>query len=312
MPHLQGEKGGVRRTWARACVARMPARALALALALAGPAAFAQLGGPPNADDSPLRKFEKGAQPAPSQPAPSKPASSQPASSGPSGQNSGSGDSNEHDDSWLGDLLGFLFSPSGGSSGGSNSGGDDAAAPGFLAVPTDRTIARLDPRTDITVRRDDGDILIPYARYDFGYQQLSSGIRGYDNRLEAGYGPFSFLFEDYRLYDQNYGAALTIERYLMQYRVSVNRSSEIDFGVGQTDLMGAGYTSLGTLSVAGRFMLLDNLMLEVRPAWARTVHDYDGALVLTQPYWSLKAGYRTMTSPGGVLQGPYLGFAVHY
>jgi hypothetical protein len=296
MPHQQGEKGGAGRRPAHARLA------WALALALASTVACAQAGGPPNTDESPLRKFEKGAQTQ---------SGSQPAASQPPGQTAGSGGSNDQHDDWLGDFLDFLFSPSGGSSG-SNASGDDAPAPGFLAVPTDLTMARLNPRTDITLRRDDGDILIPYARYDFGYQQLSAGIRGYDNRFEAGFGVFSFLFEDYRLYDQNYGAALTLERYLMQYRVSVNRRSELDFGVGQTDLMGAGYTSLDTLSVAGRFMLLDNVLLEVRPVWARTVHDYDAALMLTQPYWSLKAGYRTMTSPGGTLQGPYLGFALHY
>ncbi len=313
MPHIGGGKGGARARLLPACVT------LLLALGLASPAAWC------DANDSPLRKFEKGAQPPPS-----------PAPSQSSGQNSSSGDSNEHHDDWLSDLLDFLFSPgdghasgnsasgnsasgdsasgdsASGDSGAGGSGSDDPPIHTFLDRPTNLTMARLDPRTDISVRRDDGDILIPYARYDFGYQTLSAGIYGYDNRLEAGFGAFGVQFEDYRLYDRNFGIGLTLDRYLLQYRISVNRRSEFDFGIGQTDLMGATLTQLRTVSVTGRIMLVDNLMLEVRPAWARTVQDYDGALVLTLPYWSLKAGYRSMTSPGGTLQGPYIGFALHY
>jgi hypothetical protein len=296
MPHIGGGKGGAGTRLAPACVT------LLLALGLASPAAWC------DANDSPLRKFEKGAQPPASQPAPAQPA----------GQNAGSGDSNEHHDDWLGDVLDFLFSSPRSSDSAQNAGrsvsggGGQAAAPSILDIPADLTMARLDPRTDITVRRDEGDILIPYARYDFGYQTLSAGIHGYDNRLEAGFGVVSVLFEDYRLYDRNFGVGLTVDRYLLQYRISVNRRSEFDFGIGQTDLMGATLTQLGTVSVTGRIMLVDNLLLELRPAWARTVQDYDGALVLTLPYWSLKAGYRSMTSPGGTLQGPYIGFALHY
>ncbi len=282
--------------------------AFALPLMLASPAGYCQ----PGADDSPLRKFEKGAQPPSNSQSGAQPAP-QPAPQS-SGQQGGSGASNKDDENWLGELLDVLFSPSGGSSDGAQngSGGGNVQMHTFLDIPTERTMDRLDPRADITLRRDDGDVLIPYARYDFGYQEVSSSISGYDNRLEFGFGAASMQVEDYRLYDRKYGAALTIDRYLLQYRVSVNRRSELDFGVGQTELLGASYTALGTVSMAARVILADNLMLELRPTWARTVQDYDAAVALTLPYWSLKAGYRTMTSPGGTLQGPYVGFALHY
>lgn len=292
--HNQGEKGSAGRKVRAAWLA------CALALTLASPAAHCEGGGPPNPDDSPLRKFEKGARPAPS---------SEPAPQAPAPPLSGSPNDGEHDDDWLGDFLDFLFSPSGGSSAG-NASGDDTS-PGLLAAATDLTMARLDPGTDISLRRDEGDALIPYIRYDFAYQNVSSSISGYDNRIELGYGVVSILADDYHLTDGAYGVSLTVDRYLLQYRVSVDRRSEFDFGVGETDLLGANYTRLGTVSIAARFMVADNLMLELRPTWARTVQDYEGAAAYARRGWSLKAGYRSMTSPGGTLRGPFIGFSLY-
>ncbi len=296
MPYTGGGRGSA--GW------RLPAW-LAVALALASPVAHAQ----PDSGDSPLRKFEKGAQP-PGAP----PSAPQPAPSPPAGQQQGSTASADSGDNWFGELLEVLFGDNHASSGNADSGasgGGNTQFHTFLDRPTDLTLERLDARTDITLRRDEGDVLIPYVRYDFAYQQLSSSISGYDNRLELGYGVASLLVEDYRLYDRAYATALTLDRYLLQYRVSLNRRSEFDFGVGETEMLGANYTQLGTVSLAARFILADNLLLEVRPTWARTIQDYEAAIALTQPYWSLKAGYRSMTSPGGTLQGPFIGLALH-
>ena len=292
-----GSRGAGRQLW--------PAGGtLLLALGCASPAAWCA------ADDSPLRKFEKGAQPSATQPAPSLPAPSQ-----PSGQDTRSGDAGDHhDDDWLGDLLNFLFSPSDRSSGSSAGGGEDGDAPEidtFLDRPTILTMARLHPRADAGVRRDEGDALIPYVRYDFAYQHVSSSASGYDNRLELGYGVISVLVDDLHLTDRAYGVSLTVDRYLLQYRVSVDRHREFDFALGETDLLGANYTQLGTVSVAARFMVTNHVMLEFRPTWANTIQDYEGAAAYSQPGWSVKAGYRSVTSPGGTLQGPFIGFSLY-
>lgn len=290
---------------------------VALMLACASAAAWCQ-GGGANPDDSPLRKFENGARPAQDpQPAPASP---------------GSGDSGEHGDSdWLADLLNILFSgkdtQAPGSGGGSSGQGssEDSPAQGpdigdawpdlqfhtFLDRPTSLTMHRLDPQAEAAVRRDDGDILIPYVRYDFAYNHVSSSISGVDNRLELGWGVIGILADEYYLTDSAYGVSLTMDRYLLQYRLSINRRGELDLGVGETDLLGANYTQLGTVSVAARFIAAEHLMVEFRPTWANTIQDYEGAVAYTRSGWSLKAGYRSMTSPGGTLQGPFVGFALH-
>lgn len=298
---------------------------VALALAFASPAVWCA-GEEPNSDDSPLRKFEKGAHPAPNP---------QPAE-----QPSSSGDSEKHhgdDDNWLGDLLGDMLSglfssnhsqtPSqaGGSTDGAdgtnsteNTGGEDIGTwwsnfeiHTFLDRPTYLTMQRMDSEADDTVRRNDGDVLIPYVRYDFSYHHVSSSISGIDNRIEVGYGVIGILADNYLLNDSAYGTSLSVDRYLLQYRLSINKRGELDMGVGETYLMGANSTQFNTVSLAGRIIVDDHLMFEFRPSWTSAIQDYEGAVAYTGSGWSLKSGYRSMTSPGGTLQGPFIGFALH-
>jgi hypothetical protein len=49
--------------------------------------------------------------------------------------------------------------------------------------------------------------------------------------------------------------------------------------------------------------------IELSPAWADGVSDYDIAVLLSQRYGSLKLGYRWLRSPNESLDGPYVGIS---
>lgn len=247
--------------------------------------AFCQSSNPPD-DNSMLQKFEKSVQP----PA-DKPANPQPA---PAPDH----DKNNHKDD-LGDEL----------------------AQDMMDVVVDvvaelgrATTQRLSPKTDISLRRDDGDILIPFVRYDFAYQNISSNIDAHINRLEAGYGSVGLMLENYVLRERIPSNTLTINRQMLLYRMSMNRSVEVDFGLGQSVISGLQRTTLNSLSLPVKVILgeNENIALELRPTWANTMDDYEIALLWVKSFGSLKIGYRSLNSSGATLNGPYAGFAFHY
>lgn len=280
-----------------------------LTLAFASSPAWCQ-GNGANPDDSPLRKFERGARPAQNpQPTPHPPRSAGPDEHGSGGSTDhgyNDPDENHRDDDFFGDLLGDLLSDIlNGLFSHHHSHASSGTGGGI-------TMQQQDPGIDDDVQHEAGDVLMPYVRFDSAYNNVSSSIYGNDNRLEIGYDDISFLADLYYLTDSTYGTSFSVDRYLLQYRLPVKPRGEVDFGVGRTNMYGASFTQLGTLSVAARFIVKDHVMLEFRPSWTHTIQDYEGTVAYTWTGFTLKAGYRSMTSPGGTLQGPFIGFALHY
>lgn len=232
--------------------------------------------------NSVLRKFEKSVQPRPGNPAESSPP--------PAPRNR-----EVHDD--LGDRLANELV---------NTAMDVVADLGEF------TMQRVSPEADAALRRNDGDILIPFVRYDFAYQDVSANIFANSHRLEAGYGPFALLLEDYTFHEQLPADTLTISRQLLLYRMSANRMIEVDFGLGQSIISDAQHTTLNSISLPVRLLVSENVALELRPTWSETMDDYEIALHWGRQFGSVTIGYRTLISPGETLGGPFAGFAVYY
>ncbi len=239
-------------------------------------------------DNSALGQFEKSVQPPPSKPA-----------------DASSREDREHqgDDDFGTSLLRALLSPDDGSNQGSSR---DASPPGISSAQ------RLAADTDPAVRRNDGDILIPYVRYDFFRQSVATNVSANDHRLEAGYGSYAVMLEHYVFREQIPNATLSIDRQMLLLRMSSDRNLEIDIGLGQTVISGAQRTTLGSISLPIKVALNDNVALEFRPTKADTMDDYEAALHWGGQYGSLKIGYRTLVGRGASLSGPFAGFAVYY
>ncbi len=291
-----------------AAVSHNLSEALIVLLAL-GASASAYCQQAPN-DNSPLRRFEKGVQTPSSQPSaqtpsqpstqtyyPPYPQSYQPYDpfAPPGSSNNYQGGRRPPSDDLVGELMGDML-------------GTVIGIAGQMGV---MTMQRLDSGADSAKRREEGDLLVPFLRYDFFRQHAIANIYATDHRLEVGYGPIALLVEKYTFYQQP-NDTLTINRKLFLYRMSPTRNAEIDLGSGESVVSGLQNISLGAFSLPIVIMLGDNVALEFRPTWSHTMDDYEGVVHVGGQFGSLNLGYRYLSTSGAVLNGPFAGFSLYY
>ena len=173
------------------------------------------------------------------------------------------------------------------------------------------TMQRVAPDNLSASRRHDGDALIPFMRYDFGYQRVSSGIDASFNRFEGGYGPFALYLEEYGFHEAAPATVLTVHRQMFLYRVA-GQNTEVDFGFGRSIVTGANRTVMGAFSVRGKFKLTDYASIDFTPVWGNGMGDYELAFRLGRPYGSFTLGYRSLITSGASLNGPFAGFAFYF
>ncbi len=181
----------------------------------------------------------------------------------------------------------------------------------LIAAGGASSMQRIQPGADSLLYRDNGEPLIPFARYDFAYQHVSSGISAHVSRFEGGYGPMGLYLEDYTFNESAPTAALDIKRQMFLYRMSVSQA-EVDIGFGQSVITGTQRTVIKAVSLRGRFMLNDNISIDLMPVWGDGMDDYELALHYGMQYGSLKIGYRSLNSPSATLSGPFAGLAFYY
>jgi len=174
------------------------------------------------------------------------------------------------------------------------------------------TFQRLTSEADDSVRREPGDILIPFVRYDFFRQSVNASIYANDNRIEAGFGPIAVLLEEYIFHNRATGSGLTIDRQMFLYRMSPSKDFEFDLGLGQTTLAGVERTPLGSFSIPAKLRVAEGVVVEFIPTWSGIMSDYEAALHWGMQYGSLKVGYRYLSTPTANLKGPYAGFALYF
>lgn len=173
------------------------------------------------------------------------------------------------------------------------------------------SLQRLEPGADPSQHRNDGDLLIPFVRYDFAYQRVSSDITAHFNRFEGGYGPVALFLEDYAFSEQSPPSSLTVKRQMFLYRMSGSKA-EMDIGLGQTVILGTQRTVINALSVRGRIMFDENISIDIFPIWGDGMADYELALHYGRKYGSLMIGYRSLNSYSTSLEGPFAGFALYF
>lgn len=182
---------------------------------------------------------------------------------------------------------------------------------GILAGGGSASMQRIAPGEDASLYRNDGEPLIPFVRYDFAYQRASANISAHINRFEGGYGPLALYLEGYTFNERSPDSTLEIQRQMILYRMSGQRA-EIDIGLGKSIIVGRLRTEINALSMRGRFMLDDNLSIDVQPIWGDRMNDYELTLLYGRQFGSLKIGYRSLASPGTSLRGPFAGFALYF
>lgn len=244
---------------------------------------FAEALTPQGTDTSVLRRFEKGVQPAPER-------QSEPRYVAPSR-------ASREDGNGIGDDLAQDFTD---------------AVMDLVIAGGQYTMQRVAPGADDLLRRNAGEPLIPFVRYDFAYQNVSPSIDARIHRFESGYGPIAVLLENFTFNERVPSNTLKVERQMILYRMSVGNEAEVDVGIGKSVITGMQRTMIDVISLPVKFMISENVSVELRPTWGGTVDDYEVALHWGMQFGSLKAGYRILSSPDASLNGPFAGIALYY
>ena len=243
---------------------------------------------PQGSDTSVLRSFEKGAQPAPEK-------RNEPYYAAPTHNSTSTSTSREGNG--LGDELAQDFMD---------------GVMNVLIAGGQYSMQRVASGKYDSLHRNAGEPLIPFLRYDFAYQHVSSSIDARIHRFESGYGPIALLLEDFTFNESAPSNTLEIERQMLMYRMSVGNEAEVDLGIGKSIITGMQRTTIDVISLPVKFMIGENTSVELRPVWGGTVDDYEVALHWGMQFASLKIGYRLLSSPGASLNGPFAGVAFYY
>ncbi len=179
----------------------------------------------------------------------------------------------------------------------------------------DETETQNEAFADLEPRRS-GDILIPFARVDLGYQDVDTHIEAYDIRGEAGYGPFAIQARKTLFKEEEPQDELELIQVHALYRMSLGNRLEVDLGMGSMRLKGDADNSGFSFTTPIQFYPIKHLGFEFRPAWSTinnvNIGDYDVALVGSWRFVSVRGGYRRLKAGSQVLDGPQAGLSLHW
>jgi hypothetical protein len=164
--------------------------------------------------------------------------------------------------------------------------------------------------------RKPGESLIPFVRFDYGYQNVDSDIDASDYRIEFGYGPFGFQVRKTSFVERNPDDKLDFNQLHALYRMSIGNRFELDLGLGVFEIEGNERNSGFSLTVPFLFHPNEIIGVELRPVWTQingnSIVDFDMALLCGWRYFSVRAGYKSVWTTGASLNGPYIGISLRY
>ncbi len=165
-------------------------------------------------------------------------------------------------------------------------------------------------------RREPGEFLIPFIRFDYAYQDVESDVHASDYRLEVGYGPFGIAARKTHYVEDAPEDELDINQIYLLYRMSLLESIQIDLGIGGFELDGNDSNSSTSFTAPVLLQPFDFLGFELRPHVTsingNVIWDTDLGVLCGRQYVSLRAGFRWLRTNGQSLDGPYIGLSVRY
>ena len=161
-----------------------------------------------------------------------------------------------------------------------------------------------------------GEAVIPFFRFDGGYQNVAADMAAYDARAESGYGPFGVQVRYTHYQEDDPADELDLLQVHGLYRMSFGNHVECDLGIGFSSLQGEERHTGFSLTTPILVHPKEFFGIELRPSWS-TIHanllsDYDLGVVLSYRYAALRVGYRWMHSEHEALDGPYIGFSFRF
>lgn len=160
-----------------------------------------------------------------------------------------------------------------------------------------------------------GEALIPKFRFDSHYQMVDSDINAFDSRFEFGRGPIGIDLRHTRFHETGIDDSLSVTEFFFLYRMSFGNHVGMNFGLGNFKLTGNRQNTSFAFSLPIHWH--EGYMgMEFRPVYTSIngsfVEDYDFRFMLNYKISSFQLGYRSIQVPGDALEGPYLGFSLHW
>jgi hypothetical protein len=180
------------------------------------------------------------------------------------------------------------------------------------------SLARVQGDSDFSqlTPREIGSPDLPFFRFDFGYQDLESGVEAFAGRVEAGYGPVGLQYHLTHLRQGSTHEHLDLSYIHGLYRVSPSDAFEFGIGLGQVLLEGEARNSGASVTLPINIYPLREFSIRLVPTWSdingNSIRDYDGSVAYVQKYFSVRVGYREVRSHQELLRGPYAGVSFHY
>ncbi len=161
-------------------------------------------------------------------------------------------------------------------------------------------------------RKESGEPQLAFMRIDGGYQAVEGDVNAYDYQIELGYGPVGVQYNKTHYYESDTDDKMQLSRLYGLYRMSLFTEFELDLGLGRLTVDGSENNSYWYVTTPVKIHVDSGWGVEFRPGLSDNITEWDLALLKSWQYFSLKAGYRWLSAGDASLDGPYLGFALHY
>jgi hypothetical protein len=161
-----------------------------------------------------------------------------------------------------------------------------------------------------------GTPVLPTISLDSDYQNIESDLFSINNRIEVGYGPFGFQYKEMRYFEKDPDDELKIYQLNYLHRISNGENFRLDLGLGSVTMEGNETNTGFSLTTPLYVFLPKKCSVFLRPNWGwingNAIQDYKLGFLWSRKFISLQGGYRFVKSGKETLNGPFIGFNLHY
>ncbi len=182
-------------------------------------------------------------------------------------------------------------------------------------MSVERTQGIDDPLSSMAPRTM-GEPLLSFVRFDTHYQNVNGHARGVDLKLELGYSLLGINFRRTRFRESSPSDEMNLSYIHGLYRMSLGNHVGFNIGYGRATLKGDHKNSGSSFTFPLLFHWSERLGVEgsytasnINNNW---LTDAEISFIVTERLGSLSLGYRSIRGPSEKIQGPFMGFSMHW
>ncbi len=178
-------------------------------------------------------------------------------------------------------------------------------------ITSNQRISQKSSDSDIN-KRQPGEILIPFYRFNINKQHVSDQINAVDFKIEIGKGAIGLEFRSTKYNDDITLEELEYNQIQYFHRMSFGNKIGLNLGIGYGQMDGVYSFDGLILSAPILFHNSRHLGFEIRPSVFNTdgvsVSDLDLSVLYTYRKLAFRIGHRSLESPNVDIDGYYIGF----